>query len=94
MQEQWKETSWNRHPWNQKAKELLDKLPENEVAPFPEGLYVLQLAQWGIENLPNYQHKTRIPPWPHLPRDTLQSDLMNLINDLMNNHSLKQAMEF
>lgn len=92
MQEQWKPTSWNRHPWNRKAKELLDEVDKDV---FPEGLYVLQLAEWGIENLPEYQHKTQLmPSMPHLPRENLQSDLSNLINDLMNNHSPKQAMEF
>ena len=91
MQEQWKPTSWNRHPWNRKAKELLDQMDKGI---FPEGLYVPQLAEWGIENLPEYQKTTRIPPFPHQPRDSLQSDLSNPINDLMNYHSPKQAMEF
>lgn len=40
-------TLWNQHPWNQKAKELLDTLPESEVVTYPEALYVLQLAAWG-----------------------------------------------
>ena len=47
------------------------QLPEDEVAPYPEALYVLQLAEWGLANLPEYQPKVRIlPSMPHLPRDT------------------------
>ena len=72
------EVSWNRHAWNRKAKELLNEV-DKEI--YPEGLYVLQLAEWGVENLPEYQHKTQIPSLPHIPRDTLQSDLMDLINE-------------
>ena len=92
MQDPWKPTSWNNHPLNRKAKTLLDEVNRDA---FPEGLYLLQLAEWGIENLPEYQHETRLmPSMPHLPRENLQGDLIDLINDLMNNHSQKQAMEF
>lgn len=84
----------NNHPWNQKAKELLNKLPENEVMAYPEALYVLQLASWGLANLPEYQPTGQIPSFPHVPRDTLHSDLYDLIEDLMHNRSPKFAMEF
>ena len=85
---------WNRHPWNQKAKELLDTLPESEVVAYPEALYILQLAEWGLTYLPDYQPKDQIPSMPHVPRDTLQNDLYDLINSLMHNRSPTFAMEF
>ena len=70
--------AWNRHPWNQKAKELLTQL-ENEdeiVGLNPEAPYVIQLAEWGINSLPEYQLKDQKWSLPHQPRDTLQNDLM------------------
>ena len=74
---------------------MMAQLPEDEVAPYPEALYVLQLAEWGLANLPEYQPKVRIlPSMPHLPRDTLHSDLYDLINSLMHNRSPTFAMEF
>ena len=82
---------WNRHPWNQKAKELLIQLEEEGVYAYPEALYVLQLAEWGLANLPEYQPKGRIPSLPHVPRDTLHNDL---ISDLMHHRSPTFAMEF
>ena len=85
---------WNRHPWNQKAKDLLDTLPESEVVAYPEALYVLQLAEWGLTYLPDYQPSEKIPTLPHVPRDTLAHDLYNLITDLMHNRSPTFAMEF
>ena len=84
----------NNHPWNQKAKELMEQLGEDEVTLYPEALYVLQLAKWGLANLPEYQPTGQIPPFPHVPRDTLHSDLYDLIEDLMHNRSPKFAMEF
>ena len=88
--------AWNRHPWNQKAKELLTQL-ENEdeiVGLNPEAPYVLQLAEWGINSLPEYQRKTQIPSLPHQPRNTLQNDLIDLIEGLLTNRTPKEAMEF
>ena len=86
---------WNRHPWNRKAKELMEQLEEEEMYAYPEGLYVLQLAEWGLANLPEYQPKVRIVlSMPHVPRDTLHSDLYDLIQSLMHNRSPKFAMEF
>ena len=85
---------WNRHPWNQKAKELLDTLPESEVVAYPEALYVLQLAEWGLTYLPEYQPTGQIPSMPHVPRDTLHNDLYDLINALMHHRSPTFAMEF
>ena len=45
----------NNHPWNQKAKQLLLQLPENDVdweygseCPWSDQLYVLQLMEWGL----------------------------------------------
>ena len=74
---------WNRHPWNRKAKELMEQLEEEEMYAYPEGLYVLQLAEWRLANLPEYQPKVRIVlSMPHLPRDTLHSDLYDLIQSL------------
>ena len=81
---------WNRHPWNQKAKELLDTLPESEVAAYPEALYVLQLAEWGLTYLPDYQPTNK----RHCRIVELRSDLYNLINDLMHHRSPTFAMEF
>ena len=89
-----KKELWNLHPWNQKAKELLDTLPESEVVAYPEALYVLQLAEWGLTYLPDYQPTGRIPSMPHVPRDTLHNDLYDLINDLMHHRSPTFAMEF
>ena len=37
----------NEHPVNQKAKSLLLKA---KVKPYPAQLYILQLAQWGLES--------------------------------------------
>ena len=42
----------NSHPLNQKAKELLQQIPEN---PQTECLHSLQLAAWGIYNQPKLQ---------------------------------------
>ena len=84
----------NNHLWNQKAEELLNKLPKNEVVAYPEALYVLQLAEWGLANLPEYQ-TTQLPPMsmPHVPRDTLNSDLYYLIESLKM-QTPKEAMGF
>lgn len=40
----------NNHPWNQKAKELLLQLPDEEPynQPDPDQLYLLQLMDWGL----------------------------------------------
>lgn len=84
----------NNHPWNQKAKELLNKLPENEAVAYPEALYLLQLAKWGLTYLPEYQMSKPIPRLPHVPRDTLNNDLYETIDALMHVRTPKEAMEF
>ncbi len=85
----------NNHPLNQKAKELLNRLPEDEVVAYPEALYLLQLAKWGLTYLPEYQTSTPPIPWlPHLPRDTLNNDLYETIDALMHVRTPKDAMEF
>ena len=83
----------NNHPWNQKAKELLNKLPENEAVAYPGTPYLLQLAEWGLTYLPEYQ-TSKHPPMsmPHVPRDTLNSDLYDLIENLKM-QTPKEAME-
>ena len=54
----------------------------------------IQLAEWGINSLPEYQRKAQIPSLPHQPRNTLQNDLMDLIEGLLTNRTPKEAMEF
>ena len=83
----------NKHPLNQKAKELLESLESDEV-PHEGTLYLLQLAAWGLENLEDYQPSGQIPRMPHLPRNTVSNDLYNLIQDLMHNRTPQFAMEF
>lgn len=85
----------NNHPLNQKAKELLNKLPENEAVAYPGALYLLQLAKWGLTYLPEYQTSKPPIPWlPHVPRDTLNNDLYETIDVLMHVRTPKEAMEF
>lgn len=83
----------NNHPLNQKAKELLIALESNEV-PRDGTLYLLQLAEWGLQNLEDYQPSRQIPRMPHLPRNTVQNDLYETIQGLMHNQTPKEAMEF
>jgi len=83
----------NNHPLNQKAKELLTALNSDEM-PHEGGLYLLQLAEWGLQNLPDYQPSGQIPRMPHLPRDTTQNDLYDTIQALMHQRTPKEAMEF
>ena len=63
----------NNHPWNQKAKQLLLQLPDDDVDweygsmhPYnqvdEDRLYVLQLMEWGLNTSPSR------PPW-ELPSD-------------------------
>ena len=63
----------NNHPWNQKAKQLLLQLPDDDVEteygsilPYnqvdEDRLYVLQLIEWGLNTCPSR------PSW-ELPSD-------------------------
>ena len=82
----------NNHPWNQKAKELLQKLPEDEIEGiYPDQLYSLQLMQWGLNHLPEFKemHQPLIVP----VNTTTPSDLSNELNYLILQPP-KEAMEF
>lgn len=82
----------NNHPWNQKAKELLEKLPEDEIEGiYPDQLYVLQLMQWGLDNLPAYTEES--VPIIQPPATTTRVDLRNELNGLILK-TPKEAMEF
>lgn len=82
----------NNHPLNQKAKTLLEVL-ESDETPHDGALYLLQLAEWGLQNLEDYQPTGQIPRMPHLPRNTVQNDLRDLIDDLKY-QTPQFAMEF
>ena len=82
----------NNHPWNQKAKELLQKLPKDEIEEIdPEQLYILQLMQWGLNHLPEFEEMEKPSIVP--VNTTTPSDLMNELNGLMLK-TPKEAMEF
>ena len=84
----------NNHPWNRKAKELLEKLPEDEIE-FgeinPDQLYSLQLMQWGLNHLPEFKEMQQPSIVP--VNTTTPSDLSNELNGLFLK-SPKEAMEF
>ena len=82
----------NNHPWNQKAKELLQKIPENEIEGiYPNQLYVLQLMQWGLNHLPEIKEMKQ--PMLQPVQTTSLSDLYNELNGLIL-QTPKEAMEF
>lgn len=79
----------NNHPWNQKAQELLQKTElEGE---YPDHLYLLQLMQWGLDNLPEF--KEMEVPMIQPPQTTSRVDLFNELNGLIL-QTPKEAMEF
>ena len=69
----------NNHPWNQKAQELLQKT-ELEGG-YPDHLYILQLMQWGLDNLPEF--KEMEVPMIQPPQTTSRVDLFNELNGLI-----------
>ena len=96
-EKRWKEArACNQHPWNQKSKELLQMLPDDAVEyesqepynqPDPNQLYCLQLMDWGLKNLEEFQ--------PVLPREIIpMHGLFNLLQTLRVEATPKGAMEF
>jgi hypothetical protein len=82
----------NNHPWNQKAKELLQKIPNEEIEGiYPDQLYILQLMQWGLNHLPEFEEMKKPSIVP--VNTTTVSDLINELNGLMLK-TPKEAMEF
>lgn len=64
----WLPTEWNKHPWNKKAKQLLETLQDDAMGRDWEGVptlwremlkpfapHVLNLMRWGLQNLEEYQ---------------------------------------
>lgn len=78
----------NNHPWNQKAKELLQKIPDKELdGIYPDQLYVLQLMRWGLDYLPEFKEMVK-------PQETMEHNkLFNELNGLIL-ETPKEAMEF
>ena len=105
MTEYWRQREsqarwWNRHPWNQKSKELLQELPDDAIdsdsqEPYnqsdPAQLYCLQLMKWGMVTLEEFQYDN--PIYERRKPITL-SDIWNHLNSLIVDWSPTEVMQY